>query len=118
MARWMTSIHHHIPRFEWTLPANVVPGLLDFLDYPDVASLAMPLPLLVVAGRQDPLFPPRCRELLAMPEPISQQDRDYRVRYQELSGHDLLLCPQCGTGTMVRIGFIPAGHTLPSLDSS
>ena len=60
----------------------------------------------------------RCRELLPMPEPISQHDRDYRARYQELSGHDLLLCPQCGTGTMVRIGLIPAGHTLPSLDSS
>jgi hypothetical protein len=34
--------------------------------------------------------------------------KDYRERYKELSGHDLLRCPQCRTGTMVRIGFIPA----------
>jgi Putative transposase/Transposase zinc-binding domain len=59
-----------------------------------------------------------CRELLAMPESVPQPSRDYRERYKELSGHDLLLCPQCRTGTMVRIGFIPAGNTLPSLDSS
>jgi hypothetical protein len=60
----------------------------------------------------------RCRELLAMPEPVAQPHRDYRERYHELHGHDLLLCPQCRTGTMVRIGFLPAGHTLPNLDSS
>ena len=60
----------------------------------------------------------RCRELLAMPESVPPPSRDYRERYKELSGHDLLLCPQCRTGTMVRIGFLPAGNTLPSLDSS
>lgn len=60
----------------------------------------------------------RCRELLAMPESVSPPSRDYRERCKELSGYDLLLCPQCRTGTMVRIGFIPAGNTLPSLDSS
>ncbi len=68
VAGWMTSIRFHFPRFESSLPANVVPGLIDFLDYPDVASLGMPLPLLVVAGRHDPLFPPKgvhaaCEEL-------------------------------------------------------
>src|SRR5205807_8459492 len=60
----------------------------------------------------------RCRELLAMPESVPQPSRDYRERYKELSGHDLLLCPQCRTGTMVRIGFLPAGNTLPRFDSS
>jgi predicted Zn-ribbon and HTH transcriptional regulator len=60
----------------------------------------------------------RCRQLLAMPESVPQPSCDYRERYKELSGHDLLRCPQCKTGTMVRIGFIPAGNTLPSLDSS
>lgn len=34
------------------------PGLLRFLDYPDVASLAAPKPVLMMAGEQDPLFPP------------------------------------------------------------
>jgi hypothetical protein len=35
----------------------VHPGLRRFLDYPDVASIACPKPLLVYAGRQDGLFP-------------------------------------------------------------
>lgn len=34
------------------------PGILRFLDYPDVASLAAPKPMLLLAGDQDPLFPP------------------------------------------------------------
>jgi predicted esterase len=34
-----------------------VPGLARHLDFPDVASLACPRPLLVIAGRQDTLFP-------------------------------------------------------------
>ncbi|MGI9429274.1 MAG: dienelactone hydrolase family protein [Bythopirellula sp.] len=33
------------------------PGLLDDLDYPDVASLACPKPMLFYNGRQDHLFP-------------------------------------------------------------
>jgi len=33
------------------------PGLMRFLDYPDVASLAAPKPTLMFAGEQDPLFP-------------------------------------------------------------
>lgn len=35
---------------------KVVPGLYRHLDYPDVASLAMPTPLLVINGSQDGLF--------------------------------------------------------------
>jgi dienelactone hydrolase len=35
----------------------VHPGLIHFLDYPDVASLAAPKPMLVFAGEADPLFP-------------------------------------------------------------
>jgi hypothetical protein len=60
----------------------------------------------------------RCRELLAMPAPVTQPFRDYRERCQQLSGHDLLLCPQCKTGTMVRIGRIPATNLVPRCDSS
>jgi dienelactone hydrolase len=33
------------------------PGILHYLDYPDVASLAAPKPMLVFAGEKDPLFP-------------------------------------------------------------
>ncbi|MRV75468.1 prolyl oligopeptidase family serine peptidase [Duganella sp. FT92W] len=33
------------------------PGLVRYLDYPDVASLAAPKPALFIAGASDPLFP-------------------------------------------------------------
>lgn len=33
------------------------PGLMQFLDYPDVASLVAPRPMLVFAGEEDRLFP-------------------------------------------------------------
>ena len=35
---------------------KLVPGLYRYLDYPDVASLAMPAALLVINGSQDELF--------------------------------------------------------------
>jgi hypothetical protein len=35
---------------------KLVPGLYQHLDYPDVASLAMPTPLLVINGARDTLF--------------------------------------------------------------
>jgi dienelactone hydrolase len=38
----------------WTM---LHPGLQRFLDYPDVASLAAPKPMLVLAGESDALFP-------------------------------------------------------------
>lgn len=34
----------------------IIPGLYHSLDYPDVAALALPRPLLVISGKQDPLF--------------------------------------------------------------
>ena len=56
---WMTSLRNLIPHYEvYTVPSGMVPGLLEYMDYPDVASLTMPNPLLVVHGRQDSLFPP------------------------------------------------------------
>ncbi len=33
------------------------PGLVNFLDYPDVASIAAPRPMMFLSGRRDPLFP-------------------------------------------------------------
>jgi dienelactone hydrolase len=77
---WMTSFRNLIPHYEvHTVPSGMVPGLLDYLDYPDVASLAMPSPLLVVHGQQDSLFPPdgvnaavenlrRCFQTIGKPE--------------------------------------------------
>ena len=59
----------------------------------------------------------RCRELLAMPVPIPQPARDYRERWQQLTGHDPLQCPKCQNGKMVRIARLPVGGLL-QLDSS
>ena len=39
--------------------ANCLPGLRQWLDYPDVASLAAPRAMLLINGRQDHLFPVR-----------------------------------------------------------
>jgi dienelactone hydrolase len=36
------------------------PGLFNYLDYPDVASLACPKPMLFFNGKQDKLFPVEC----------------------------------------------------------
>ena len=33
------------------------PGLVNFLDYPDVASIACPKPMMFLNGKQDQLFP-------------------------------------------------------------
>jgi len=42
------------------------PGLFDYLDYPDVASIACPKPMLFYNGTQDALFPaPSVREAYA-----------------------------------------------------
>ena len=59
IAGWMTSFRSLLPRYEsYTVPAGWPPGLLDDLDYPDVGSLTMPNPLMVVHGSRDSLFPP------------------------------------------------------------
>ena len=55
----MTSFRYLLLHYEvYTVPSGMVPGLLEYVDYPDVGSLAMPSPLLVVHGQQDNLFPP------------------------------------------------------------
>jgi hypothetical protein len=38
--------------------SGMIPGLLEYLDYPDMATLAMPNALLVAHGQQDTLFHP------------------------------------------------------------
>ena len=37
--------------------ANCIPGLRQYLDYPHIASLACPKPMLFINGSKDKLFP-------------------------------------------------------------
>ncbi len=60
----------------------------------------------------------RCRELLAMPVSIVEPRRDYRERLQQLGVNDPWLCPQCQSGTMVRIALLPVGGLIQKCDSS
>lgn len=55
---WMTSFPSQLRRhIRHTIGhTKLIPGLYRHLDYPDVASLAMPRPLLVMSGARDPLF--------------------------------------------------------------
>jgi dienelactone hydrolase len=57
---WMTSFPAQLKRHIRNTIGHtkLVPGLYRFLDYPDVASLAMPAALLVINGRKDALFDP------------------------------------------------------------
>jgi hypothetical protein len=52
----------------------------------------------------------RCRELLGMPvcEPLAAEaTKDYRDRYEELTGASLKACPLCHQGRMVTIATLP-----------
>jgi dienelactone hydrolase len=57
---WMTSFPAQLERHVRNTIGHtkLVPGLYRYLDYPDVASLAMPTPLLVINGSKDALFEP------------------------------------------------------------
>jgi len=57
---WMTSFPAQLKRRVRNTIGHtkLVPGLYLYLDYPDVASLAMPTPLLVINGSKDALFEP------------------------------------------------------------
>ena len=57
VAGWMVSWRDLVPGFESnTIISGVTPGLLKYLDYPDVGSLTMPNALMVVHGWRDGLF--------------------------------------------------------------
>jgi len=49
----------------------------------------------------------RCRTLLGMPAPVPRPPRDYRERYRQLTGHDVLQCPRCENGQMHRVRVLP-----------
>ena len=57
---WMTSFPGQLARHVRNTIGftKLVPGLYRQLDYPDVASLAAPAPLLVINGSKDALFEP------------------------------------------------------------
>ncbi len=57
---WMTSFPHQLKKHVVNTIGHtmLVPGLYRQLDYPDVASLAMPSALLVINGKKDTLFHP------------------------------------------------------------
>ncbi|MFO0892053.1 MAG: alpha/beta hydrolase family protein [Isosphaeraceae bacterium] len=57
---WMTSFPTQLKsRIRHTIGhTKLVPGLMREMDYPDVASLAMPAALLVINGSKDTLFEP------------------------------------------------------------
>jgi len=64
----------------------------------------------------------RCRQLLAMPEPVPPDDQaagNYRDQYQELTGISLTECPACQRGRMVIIEVLqPAKPCRPIYDTS
>jgi hypothetical protein len=57
---WMTTyaslLQDHLRSHTWMI---YVPGQLEFLDLPDVASLNAPNPLLILSCSQDALFTPQ-----------------------------------------------------------
>jgi Putative transposase/Transposase zinc-binding domain len=65
----------------------------------------------------------KCRHLLGMPTPVESADElpeDYRDRYEELTGHSLHQCPQCGRGHMLVVKILPPSlcKSAPPKDSS
>ena len=87
IAGWMTSFQQIVPWFvSYTIPAGNVPGLFNYLDYPDVGSLIMPGALMVVHGLRDALFPPdgvtaAFRNLTGCYEAIGNPERFTTYRY-------------------------------------
>jgi Putative transposase/Transposase zinc-binding domain len=64
----------------------------------------------------------QCRRLLGMPEtgqePSSSTEKDYRDRYEDLTGCSLRQCPHCHQGSMVRVSILPATKAPMTIDSS
>jgi hypothetical protein len=67
----------------------------------------------------------QCRRLLGMSPPSEQTnpspaEKDYRDRYEELTGKSLHQCPQCQQGRMLVVEILPRQlcNSLPPIDSS
>jgi hypothetical protein len=64
-----------------------------------------------------------CRRLLGMVSadqtaPVTEPPKDYRDRYEQLTGVSLRLCPVCRRGRMIRIELLTAVCTSPALGDS
>ena len=62
----------------------------------------------------------RCRQLLGMASadqttPATEPPKDYRDRYEQLTGVSLRLCPVCHQGRMIRIELPTVVCTTPTL---
>jgi len=55
---WMCSFPHQLAKHIRSTIGHtkIIPGIYQLLDHPDIASIAMPTPLLVINGKQDALF--------------------------------------------------------------
>jgi hypothetical protein len=67
----------------------------------------------------------QCRRLLGMSPPSaptspSAAEKDYRDRYEELTGNSLHQCPQCQQGRMLVVEILPRPlcNSVPPIDSS
>jgi hypothetical protein len=60
----------------------------------------------------------RCRELLGVPAPAPPAQLDFRERYQQLTGYDLLECPVCQKGQMRWVSDLPSGAVMDAWNSS
>jgi hypothetical protein len=65
----------------------------------------------------------QCRRLLGMPNPAdatNTAEKDYRDRYEQLTGISLRQCPECKQGCMVMVEILPRlpCNSAPSIDSS
>jgi Putative transposase/Transposase zinc-binding domain len=64
----------------------------------------------------------QCRRLLGMQSPVEHPDavRDYRDRYEELTGKSLHQCPECKHGRMLVVEILPRlpCRSAPVIDSS
>ena len=64
----------------------------------------------------------QCRRLLGMPPPSSSPsaEKDYRDRYEELTGTSLHQCPQCQHGRMLAVEILLRSpcHSVAPMDSS
>ena len=64
----------------------------------------------------------QCRRLLAMAEPqpvVASEEKDYRDRYEELTGVSLCQCPVCNLGRMMPFRTLPPITSAPpSVDTS
>jgi dienelactone hydrolase len=84
VAGWMPSylqqMHHHFRHHTWMV---YIPTMLEFLDVPDVATLAAPKPLMVLNCERDGLYPM---------ESMRAADEKIGAVYQRLDAGDRYRC--------------------------